>query len=63
VHGVIFRGRRYDTGDRLDYLKAVVRLAVEHRELGSDFSSWLTGFVAERESATDGSSAQDSLTQ
>ncbi len=52
VHGVIFRGRRYDTGDRLDYLKAVVRLAVEHRELGSDFSSWLTGFVAERESAS-----------
>jgi UTP--glucose-1-phosphate uridylyltransferase len=51
VHGVIFRGRRYDTGDRLDYLKAVVRLAVEHRELGSDFSSWLTGFVAEREAA------------
>jgi UTP--glucose-1-phosphate uridylyltransferase len=47
---VIFRGRRYDTGDRLDYLKAVVRLAVEHRELGPDFSEWLTDFVAERES-------------
>jgi UTP--glucose-1-phosphate uridylyltransferase len=29
VHGVIFRGRRYDTGDRLDYLKAIVRLASE----------------------------------
>jgi len=51
VHGVIFRGRRYDTGDRLDYLKAVVRLAVDHRELGVDFSTWLTGFVSERESA------------
>jgi UTP--glucose-1-phosphate uridylyltransferase len=51
VHGVIFRGRRYDTGDRLDYLKAVVRLAVDHDELGSDFWSWLTGFVAEREPA------------
>ncbi|MHB1473833.1 MAG: UTP--glucose-1-phosphate uridylyltransferase [Dermatophilaceae bacterium] len=51
VHGVIFRGRRYDTGDRLDYLKAVVRLAVIHPELGSDFSSWLTGFVAEKDSA------------
>ena len=51
VHGVIFRGRRYDTGDRLDYLKAVVRLAVGHGELGSDFSSWLTGFVAEKDSA------------
>jgi UTP--glucose-1-phosphate uridylyltransferase len=50
VHGVIFRGRRYDTGDRLDYLKAVVRLAVAHPVLGSDFSSWLTGFVAEKDS-------------
>ncbi len=60
VHGVIFRGRRYDTGDRLDYLKAVVRLAVEHGELGSDFSSWLTGFVAERESASRASASRDS---
>jgi len=51
VYGVIFRGRRYDTGDRLDYLKAVVRLAVDHPELGPDFSSWLSGFVAERDSA------------
>jgi UTP--glucose-1-phosphate uridylyltransferase len=55
VHGVIFRGRRYDTGDRLDYLKAVVRLAVEHRELGSDFGTWLQEFVAGREDV-----AQDS---
>jgi UTP--glucose-1-phosphate uridylyltransferase len=47
VHGVVFRGRRYDTGDRLDYLKAVVRLAVGHHELGSDFSSWLAEFAAE----------------
>ena len=26
VHGVVFRGRRYDTGDRLSYLQAVVQL-------------------------------------
>ena len=37
VHGVVFRGRRYDTGDRLDYLKAVVRLAGERDDLGPDF--------------------------
>ncbi|WP_256838459.1 UTP--glucose-1-phosphate uridylyltransferase GalU [Ornithinimicrobium faecis] len=43
--GVVFRGRRYDTGDRLDYLKAVVRLGREHPELGADFSAWLDGFV------------------
>jgi UTP--glucose-1-phosphate uridylyltransferase len=55
VYGVVFRGRRYDTGDRLDYLKAVVRLAVEHRELGSDFSVWLEEFVAGREDVSQGS--------
>ena len=43
--GVVFRGRRYDTGDRLDYLKAVVRLGREHPELGADFSAWLDDFV------------------
>jgi UTP--glucose-1-phosphate uridylyltransferase len=48
VHGVIFRGRRYDTGDRLDYLKAVVRLGLEHTELGGDFGEWLDEFAAER---------------
>ena len=37
VHGVVFRGRRYDTGDRLDYLKTVVRLACERDDLGPDF--------------------------
>lgn len=46
VHGVVFRGRRYDTGDRLDYLKAVVRLAVEREDIGPEFRTWLDGFVA-----------------
>ncbi len=41
MHGVVFRGRRYDTGDRLDYLKAVVRLASERDDLGPPFTAWL----------------------
>ncbi|SFS14157.1 UTP--glucose-1-phosphate uridylyltransferase [Agrococcus baldri] len=45
VHGVVFRGRRYDTGDRLDYIKANVRLAVEREDLGPDLRAWLTEFV------------------
>jgi UTP--glucose-1-phosphate uridylyltransferase len=45
VHGVVFEGRRYDTGDRQDYLQSVVRLAVEHPELGEEFSSWLVDFA------------------
>ncbi|MGN6326718.1 UTP--glucose-1-phosphate uridylyltransferase GalU [Pseudolysinimonas sp.] len=46
VHGVVFRGRRYDTGDRLDYLKAIVQLAVDRDDLGPDFRPWLSDFVA-----------------
>ncbi|TXS35852.1 UTP--glucose-1-phosphate uridylyltransferase GalU [Streptomyces sp. OR43] len=46
VHGVVFRGRRYDTGDRGDYLRAIVRLASEREDLGPDFRSWLRDFVA-----------------
>mgnify|MGYP000958935605 CR=1 FL=1 len=46
VHGVVFRGRRYDTGDRLDYRKAIVQLAVDRDDLGPDFRSWLLGFTA-----------------
>ena len=47
VHGVVFSGRRYDTGDKLDYLKAVVRLAVERADLGPEFGPWLRDFVAD----------------
>ncbi len=48
VHGLVFRGRRYDTGDRADYLKAVVRLACERDDLGPELLAWLTEFVKER---------------
>src|SRR3569833_3104485 len=47
VHGIVFSGRRYDTGDKLDYLKAVVRLAVEREDLGPAFGPWLRAFVAD----------------
>ncbi|TFD53057.1 UTP--glucose-1-phosphate uridylyltransferase GalU [Cryobacterium frigoriphilum] len=45
VFGVIFRGRRYDTGDRLDYIKAIVQLAVERDDLGPELRPWLNDFV------------------
>jgi len=45
VHGVVFSGRRYDTGDKLDYLKAVVQLASERDDLGPPLRSWLREFV------------------
>ncbi|WP_341954111.1 UTP--glucose-1-phosphate uridylyltransferase GalU [Salinibacterium sp. TMP30] len=44
VYGVVFRGRRYDTGDRLDYIKAIVQLAVEREDLGPELRPWLKQF-------------------
>ncbi len=49
VRGVVFSGRRYDTGDRLDYLKAVIRLACERPDLGPELTTWLADFVAGQE--------------
>jgi UTP--glucose-1-phosphate uridylyltransferase len=48
VHGVVFRGRRYDTGDRLDYLKAVVRLAADRDDLGPPLLAWLREWLPDQ---------------
>ncbi len=45
VYVVVFRGRRYDTGDRLDYIKAIIQLAVDREDLGADLRPWLRTFV------------------
>ncbi|GAB3634016.1 UTP--glucose-1-phosphate uridylyltransferase GalU [Microbacterium shaanxiense] len=44
VIGVVFRGRRYDTGDRVDYIKAIVQLATDRDDLGAELRPWLKEF-------------------
>ncbi|HET8928138.1 MAG TPA: UTP--glucose-1-phosphate uridylyltransferase GalU [Microbacterium sp.] len=46
VYGVVFRGRRYDTGDRLDYIKAIVQLAADRDDLGPELRPWIKEFAA-----------------
>jgi UTP--glucose-1-phosphate uridylyltransferase len=48
LHGVVFRGRRYDTGDRLEYLKTVVRLARERDDLGPPLLEWLREWLPQQ---------------
>ncbi|MEW9554105.1 UTP--glucose-1-phosphate uridylyltransferase GalU [Nonomuraea sp. NPDC050783] len=47
VHGVLFRGRRYDTGDKLDYLRTVVKFAADREDLAAEFVPWLREFLDE----------------
>jgi UTP--glucose-1-phosphate uridylyltransferase len=46
VYGVVFRGRRYDTGDKLSYLKACVELAIDSDDLGPGLREWLPQVAA-----------------
>ncbi|MET3175509.1 UNVERIFIED_ORG: UTP--glucose-1-phosphate uridylyltransferase [Arthrobacter sp. UYCu721] len=46
VYGVVFKGRRFDTGDKLSYLKAVITLASERVEFGEDLKTWLKAFTS-----------------
>jgi UTP--glucose-1-phosphate uridylyltransferase len=47
VHGRTFTTGRFDTGNKLDYLKATVELALRRPDLGPLFRAWLREHVAE----------------
>jgi UTP--glucose-1-phosphate uridylyltransferase len=48
VHGWVFQRGRYDVGNKLDYLRATVELALERPDLGPPFGAWLEQFMRER---------------
>ncbi len=41
VYGLVFKGRRYDVGDKLGYLKAMVEFALDRPDLGEEFAAYL----------------------
>jgi UTP--glucose-1-phosphate uridylyltransferase len=45
VHGIVYRGVRFDTGLPLGYLQAVVQVAARRPDLGPAFRAWLTDYV------------------
>jgi UTP--glucose-1-phosphate uridylyltransferase len=45
VRGVLFHGRRYDTGNKLDYLRTLVHFACERSDLASEFIPWLRKYL------------------
>jgi len=46
VYGVKFSGRRYDTGNKLDYLRTQVQFACERPDIAPEFVPWLRGYLA-----------------
>ena len=45
VHGVLFRGRRFDTGNKIDYLRTLVQFGCERPDLAGEFVPWLRSYL------------------
>jgi UTP--glucose-1-phosphate uridylyltransferase len=45
VHGVLFRGRRFDTGNRVDYLRTIIQFACERPDVAAEFVPWLRKYL------------------
>lgn len=45
VYGQVFTNGRYDTGKKIDYLRATVELAARREDLGPEFRAFLAEFV------------------
>ena len=45
LRGVLFNGRRYDTGNKLDYLRTMVMFACERADVASEFIPWLRKYL------------------
>jgi UTP--glucose-1-phosphate uridylyltransferase len=46
VHGVLFRGRRFDTGNKQGFLHTTVEFACARPDLAPDFIPWLKEYVS-----------------
>jgi UTP--glucose-1-phosphate uridylyltransferase len=45
VYAYVFDHGRFDVGNKLDYLKATIELAIEREDIGEEFRDWLADFV------------------
>jgi UTP--glucose-1-phosphate uridylyltransferase len=45
VYGVLFHGRRFDTGNRVDYLRTIVQFACERPDVAEEFVPWLRKYL------------------
>ncbi len=45
VHGIVFHGKRYDTGQPVGYLQAVIEIAVRRPDVGPALREWLVDYV------------------
>jgi UTP--glucose-1-phosphate uridylyltransferase len=45
VYAYVFEGGRFDVGNKLDYVKATIEIAIDREDLGKDLKHWLGDLV------------------
>jgi UTP--glucose-1-phosphate uridylyltransferase len=45
VRGVLFHGRRFDTGNRMDYMRTIIQFACERPDMAEEFVPWLRKYL------------------
>ena len=45
VYAYAFEGGRFDVGNKLDYMKAMIELAIDREDVGKDLKRWLADLV------------------
>jgi len=45
VYAYVFEGGRFDVGNKLDYLKATIEMAIDREDIGPQLRPWLADFV------------------
>ena len=48
VYAYVFEGGRYDIGNKLDWLKATVEIAIDRPDVGPEFREFLADLVARK---------------
>ena len=46
IYAYLYSGKRYDIGNKLEWLKANVEIALRDEELGEEFKKWLNELTA-----------------
>jgi len=46
AHGIVYRGVRFDTGQPLGYVQAVVQMTLRQNDIGEAFGDWLKDYVS-----------------
>ena len=45
VYAYVFEGGRFDVGNKLDYMKAMIELAIDREDVGKELKRWLADLV------------------